>query len=587
MPVDLLQDEGLTQFLYLAPVGLVQAQLDGTIEMCNPMSAQLLMPIVRDGGLDNLFEVLSPYAPQLRRLVEDFVHPTGVICDGLRFAIPPTPGDASSRFYALHLTRIDDDRVMAVLSDVSHEVEREKRDLDRRLHEAARVDVLTAMPNRIAVRELLAQTLALSSTDDRHCAVLLIGGERLQQLADSFGSSVRDEVLHVMALRLTTVLRPSDCLSSSGAVDQYAAHVGGDEFVVLLRHLSKPDDATAVARRVLDALTKPYVIGAVPLHCAFSIGVMRPTGQEDDADGVLRAAAIALGEAKRAGGSRVVSFEKGMRERAVQRGHLEIELRRALTNDELFVVYQPVVDLQTADTSPRLAAVEALVRWRHPERGIVPPIEFIGLAEETGLIAALGRFVLTTACRDFAAWSDAFGDRSPRLLAVNLSRAQLDDAGLIDSVREAVRGAGMPMARLQLEITESLAAEGDVARAQLQALKQLGLKLALDDFGTGYSSLSSLHLLPVDTVKIDRSFVTLVEASPHHRVLIEATIKVARSLGMSTVAEGIETAHQSSIVRELGCDKGQGYHYSRPLPAQQLHDWLGEYSASASLSLDA
>ena len=571
------QDEGLTQFLYLAPIGLVQTTADGTIEMCNPMSAQLLMPVIRDGRLDNLFDALAPWLPQLRGLVEQFAGAAGIVCDGLRFTVPAPGRDESSLVYALHLTKIDDDRLMAVVDDVSLEAARERDELARRLHKAARIDTLTAMPNRVAVRELIDNAIALRSTNaTNHCAVLLIGGERLQQLADSFGESVRDEVLHVMSLRLETVLRPVDCLACAGELDQVAARAGADEFVVFLQQMSDPQDAMVVAQRVHDALVKPYAIGAAQLHCALSIGVVRLADRDGDSDTVLRDAAIALGEAKRAGGSRWVAFDPAMRDRAIHRGTLELDLRQALDNDELFVVYQPVIDLQDRCGASRPAGVEALVRWRHPKRGVVPPIEFIGIAEETGLIGPLGQFVLDTACRDFAGWLAEFGDRSPRLLAVNLSRAQLTDASLVDAVEEAVARSGMPIERLQLEITESLAAQDDGVQAKLHALKGLGLRLALDDFGTGYSSLSSLHLLPVDTVKIDRSFVTLAESSAHHRALIDATINVSRSLGMTTVAEGIETGPQSDIVRDLGCDKGQGYFYSRPLTAIALREWLAE-----------
>jgi EAL domain-containing protein (putative c-di-GMP-specific phosphodiesterase class I) len=223
-----------------------------------------------------------------------------------------------------------------------------------------------------------------------------------------------------------------------------------------------------------------------------------------------------------------------------------------------------------------------LVRWRHPQRGIVPPLDFIGIAEECGLIGALGQYVLDEACRQFVAWREALGERAPRTLAVNLSRGQLELPGFVDSVAEILHRNRMHARDLQLEITESLAAQNEEVQARLHELKSLGLTLALDDFGTGFSSLSSLHLLPVDTVKIDRSFVSESVTSAHHRALIEATVRVAASLGMSTVAEGIETNLQSQLICELGCDKGQGYYFSRPLDAEQLATWAtGAGSASS------
>jgi EAL domain-containing protein (putative c-di-GMP-specific phosphodiesterase class I) len=308
--------------------------------------------------------------------------------------------------------------------------------------------------------------------------------------------------------------------------------------------------------------------------CKASIGLLWGAGYERDADEAMRDASIAMIEAKRGGGARHALFETGMRERAARRGGIEAELRQALADEQLFVVYQPVVGLLPDGDTDRSAGVEALVRWRHPVRGVVPPIEFIGIAEECGLIGALGDFVLARACRDFLQWREQLGERAPRLLAVNLSRAQLSQPGWAGSVRALLESTGMPAAQLQLEVTESLAAQDQHIQQRLHDLKALGIKLALDDFGTGYSSLASLHLLPVDTVKIDRSFVCQADTSEHHRVLIQATVMVAASLGMNTVAEGIETEAQAAAVRGQRCAKGQGYFYSRPLPTEQLADWL-------------
>jgi EAL domain-containing protein (putative c-di-GMP-specific phosphodiesterase class I) len=241
-------------------------------------------------------------------------------------------------------------------------------------------------------------------------------------------------------------------------------------------------------------------------------------------------------------------------------------------------MYQPVVGLLPNGGTDHAAGVEALVRWRHPVRGVVPPFEFIEVAEQCGLIGALGDFVLTTACRDFVRWQGLLGPAAPKLLAVNLSRAQLAQPHFAASVHATLRDTGMQPSALQLEVTESLAAQDQEIQLRLHELKAVGVTLALDDFGTGYSSLSSLHLLPVDTVKIDRSFVCQADTSAHHRVLIEATVKVAQSLGMGTVAEGIETEEQARAVRELHCAKGQGYLFSRPLLDAALVEWVRERS---------
>jgi predicted signal transduction protein with EAL and GGDEF domain len=370
-----------------------------------------------------------------------------------------------------------------------------------------------------------------------------------------------------MAARLRSVLRPA------GGSGQMAGRIGGDEFAVILDGLRRASDVESVANRLLDTIRKPYLIDGHEIICNVSIGIVLGAQAAGDADSVLRDASIAMTLAK-AGARGYLVFEQAMRERAARRGDIEGDLRRALHEDELFVVYQPVVGLLPGGAIDRSTGVEALVRWQHPQRGVVPPLEFIAVAEECGLIGDLGDFVLVRACSDFVRWKTELGSAAPRLLAVNLSRAQLAQAGFPARVAQILADTGMPAGQLQLEVTESLAAQDDQVQARLHELKALGLKLALDDFGTGYSSLASLHLLPVDTVKIDRSFVSQSDTSAHHRVLIEATVKVARSLGMDTVAEGIETVGQAGVVNELSCDKGQGYLYSRPLPSRELVAWV-------------
>ena len=586
-PVDAY--ETLVQFLYRAPIGLAQTTLDGTVEMLNPMASNLLMPLATDAGLDNLFDVLAPVAPQLPAMVEAFIEPSGMICEGLRLPVGVHhAASGSMQVLSLNLTKLDPERLMATVADATFEVQREQEMLSRRLRSAARTDSLTRMPNRAAVREELQRLLARPQ-DGNGFAVLTLNCDRFRQLNDSLGQAGGDQLLMHMADRLRGALRPpTNLIEPVTRSGQLAARVGADEFVVVLDGLRARHDAERVALRLLEALAHPYVIGGHEIVCSASLGlawgpdaVALDVHDERDADSLLRDAGIAMVEAKRAGGNRHAVFEASMRERAARRADIEADLRQALAEEQLFVVYQPVVRLLPDDSVDRAAGVEALVRWRHPQRGIVPPIEFIQVAEECGLIGALGDFVLARACRDFMDWQARLGDAAPRLMAVNLSRAQLGQPGWVDSVAAVLRTSGMPPASLQLEVTESLAAQDQDTQVRLHELKALGVKLALDDFGTGYSSLSSLHLLPVDTVKIDRSFVCQADTSFHHRVLIEATVKVAQSLGMTTVAEGIETRSQLDVVREQRCDKVQGYYFSRPLPASELLDWLALETATA------
>jgi diguanylate cyclase (GGDEF)-like protein len=592
---DKLAYEALIQFLYRTPIGLLQAGMDGTVDMLNPMAAQLLMPLAPDGELDNLFTIFADAAPQLREAVAAFAKPSGDVIDSLRVVVPEAPG--GTQVLALNVMKLDSQRLMAAISDVTLEAQREQERLASRLSSAARTDTLTRMPNRAAVQEELRAILLRrhgdrnggdlrpggTRRDDTGFAVLFLNCDRFRQVNDTLGSAAGDALLVLMADRIRNVLRPpTDHIPAVRSGGQLAARVGGDEFVVVLDGLRRVEDAESVAARLIAAVGRGFPMHGHEIICNVSIGV----AWGDDAhepDELLRDAGIAMREAKRAGGARHVRFEAAMRERAARRNDIEMELRQALQGEQLFVVYQPVVGLLADGVTDHSTGVEALVRWRHPVRGIVPPFEFIGVAEESGLIGALGDFVLERSCRDFMQWRTELGALAPRLLAVNLSRAQLAQPGWADTVERILADTGMAARSLQLEVTESLAAQDTDVQQRLHELKALGITLALDDFGTGYSSLASLHLLPVDTVKIDRSFVSQSETSQHHRVLIEATVKVAQSLGMNTVAEGIETAEQAEVVRRLHCDKAQGYLYSRPLESPALVDWIRARQAESVL----
>ena len=578
--------EALIQFMYRAPIGLLQASMDGTIELANPKSATLLMPLSADGNLDNLFSALKNVAPWLPQKIAEFEDESGSILDGVRLSVEHMhAGTLLTQTLSLSVLKLDANRLMAMVSDATQEVEREQTGLALRLRAAARVDVLTQMPNRAAIWDLVNAAMQRPATGGAaQFAVLFINCDRFKQINDSLGHGAGDEVLSLVAERLRSTLRQDGRGDASAveAVDRngpdVAGRIGGDEFVVVIGQTRSPEDAHRIARRLLAVLSKPYGVQAHRLHIGISMGLVLREHMTRDADAVLQDASLAMREAKQAGGARYLVFEPAMHERALRRGVVEIELRQALSRGELFVVYQPVVDLQQesleTDAPPHAAGVEALVRWRHPARGLVAPVDFIGVAEECGLIGEIGEFVLRTACRQFLEWQATLGRNAPRLLAVNLSRGQLIEPGFALVVADALKSSRLRPEQLQLEITESLAAQDEAVQAELRALQALGLTLALDDFGTGYSSLSSLHQLPVSTVKIDRSFVSEAVSSAHHRVLIEATIRVAKSLGMSTVAEGIETAEQAALLRDLGCRKGQGYYFCKPLPHEELVPWL-------------
>jgi PAS domain S-box-containing protein len=474
----------------------------------------------------------------------------------------------------------------------------EQMQMQAMLRHAARTDGLTQLPNRAAVFDRVQQVLQRAASQPGFgYAVLFMDFDRFKQVNDTLGHAVGDELLRQIAHRLRNALRVGDLVghaprhehlhesSSRGhgaggtgrlasgpsmSFEHTAGRIGGDEFVVVLERVRGRDDACAVARRLLESLAEPYRIGPHVVHSTASIGIVTSEQAANDANTVMRDADTAMYEAKRTGRGRCVVFDPSMHERVANSLGIENDLRRALERDELFVVYQPVVDLGGAGGS----AVEALVRWNHPSRGLVSPAEFIPVAEDSGLIVEVGRLVLASACRQFVAWRHQLGDKAPVSVAVNLSPVQLRHPTLLDDVQACLRATGIQPRQLQLEVTESLAAQDELARTRLRELKALGLGLSLDDFGTGYSSLACLHQLPVDTVKIDRSFVCHAETSEYHRALIEATIRVAQTLGMSTVAEGIETDGQAALLTGLQCGRGQGYLFSKPLEPGEATRWL-------------
>jgi len=571
------EHEALIQFLYQSPVGLVQTAADGEITLINPMGAQLLMPLAPGGLLSNLFDVLATLAPQLRELVLASGSQAGTVCESMRLRLPPPASPEAARrrrvpsTLDLRLVRLGPDKLMASITDVSLVEQEEQQRLAERLRDASRVDALTALPNRaVAIERIEAALAAAALPQGPAFAVLFINGDRFNRINVTMGQSGGDELLRQMAARLMGMVRLGDAVASSGNGKRTPVRLSGDEFVVVMEDLRHPGDARSLAARLVEVLGKPYRIGNEQVHTSVSVGVAPGHSAQAHGDAVLQEASLAMREAKLAGGARYRVFTPDMKERAWWRGVVEDDLRQAVQAQQLFVVYQPIVHLGTQQAS----GMEALVRWNHPVRGLVSPADFIPIAEESGLIGPLSAFVLRTACAQFMDWHHSLGELAPGLMSVNLSRAQLGDPTLVDAVAEVLRSTGMPAARLQLEVTESLAAQDETVQARLRELKALGLTLALDDFGTGYSSLASLHQLPVDVVKIDRSFVSQLESSEYHRVLVQATVQVARTLGMRTVAEGVETRGQAQLLSALLCDKGQGYLFGRPLTHEQATAWL-------------
>jgi diguanylate cyclase (GGDEF)-like protein/PAS domain S-box-containing protein len=437
----------------------------------------------------------------------------------------------------------------AVLVDV-HDVT-ERHALEQQLRHQAFHDSLTGLANRPLFVDRVEHALAVRRRDDRGIAVLLLDLDRFKTVNDSLGHNSGDEALAAAADRVSGCLRSGDT----------AARLGGDEFVVLLEDVESLDEVTAVATRINDALRVPFALRGREVSLAASIGIVLHRGAWPvTADELIRNADAAMYAAKANGTGSWQVFEAAMHEAAVERLELEAQLRGVVERDELVLHYQPIVSL----TEDEVLGYEALVRWRHPTRGLVPPFDFIPAAEETGLIVPIGAWVIDTACHAAAGWAPTSAGR-PLGLSVNLSARQLFDPSLVDTVAESLRRSGIEPARLTLEITESvLVADTNRAVAQLDALKALGVRIAIDDFGTGYSSLSYLRSFPVDILKVDKAFTDTVAVDVEGACFVQAILHLAQVLRVTTVAEGVEVREQADRLRELGCDQAQGYFFGRP-----------------------
>jgi diguanylate cyclase (GGDEF)-like protein/PAS domain S-box-containing protein len=420
---------------------------------------------------------------------------------------------------------------------------------------SAQHDLVTNLPNRLLLSDRISQSIALARRQNRPIAVLFLDLDRFKYINDSLGHATGDKLLQSVSKRLLASVRGSDTVSRQG----------GDEFVILLSEITYPEDAATSAKKILLSVSAPHSIGGHNLHIDGSIGISVYPEDGEDAETLIKNADMAMYHAKERGRNNFQFFKAEMNLKAVKRQSLESSLRCALEREEFLLHYQPKVNLDTG----KITGVEALIRWQQPDRGLVPPSQFVPIAEDCGLIVPIGRWVLREACRQARAWQDA--GLPPLPIAVNVSATEFCDSGFVEGVRRILSETGLEARYLELELTERVLMEDAESTASvLQELKMMGVHLAVDDFGTGYSSLSYLRQFPIDVLKIDQSFVHQITADPDDSTLVSAIINMGKSLQHLVVAEGIETPEQRAYLQTQNCAEGQGYLFSRPLAAAQF-----------------
>ena len=434
--------------------------------------------------------------------------------------------------------------------------------IERQLRHDALHDGLTGLPNRACFVEQLRHAAERARRDPSDSfAVLFVDLDHFKIVNDSFGHLAGDELLVEAARRLAACLRSVDTL----------ARLGGDEFALLLEEIREPSDAARVAERLHDALRSPMIIRESEVFTSASIGIALSGRMEEPPQHLLRSADLAMYRAKEHGRNRFEVFDPAMHTAAMERLQLEMDLRRAIERDQLLLYYQPVVSL----SSGGVVAVEALIRWQHPERGLIPPLDFIPIAERTGLIAEIGRWVLTRACQQLKRWEEDFGRLAPESVWINVSPKQFAQRDLASQVRQLFQSHECEPRRIKFEITESIMLEDvELAMGTLRELRSLGVQVYMDDFGTGYSSLTYLGRLPIDGIKVDRSFVSQMGTDGRQAQLVGTIVTLIRNLGLEPIAEGVETDEQAHRLREMGCTFAQGFVFCRPLPAADLEALL-------------
>ncbi len=560
----------LTRAQHIARVG--SFEWDRTINrvVCSPEVFRML-------GLDPQLFVPTPVA-----LVE-FVHPDdrrafrrwiirlshGETPDGLDVRVNTSDGEVLNVHLLGEARSEVDGRANGVVGTVQDATERTRA--IQQIHRLAYYDVLTELPNRLRFHEKLAETLDHARRDGKAFAIMFLDLDQFKRINDTMGHAVGDDLLRIVAQRLTRVLRlePGAPQGKSRSPERDVCRQGGDEFIVLLNGVSTEEQAARAARRVLETLAQPIVIGSHEVFVSASIGVVLFPRDGEDLDTLLKNADVAMYDAKAEGRNRYSFYRDSMRQATAERLSLEHDLRRAIEDEQFELHYQPQIDVHTGD----LVGIEALIRWNHPTLGMVLPKHFIVAAEEAGLIGAIWEWVFVTALIQHNSWLQE--GLPPMLIGVNLSSLQFGDLGLAERVHEIARVIGVPLEYVELEVTESaLMRDIDGARSTLRTLRAMGVKIAIDDFGTGYSSLACLRRLPLDKLKLDHTFTADAVENEAAAAIARAIVTMAEALKLHVVAEGVETQAQIDFLAEMGCSTMQGFLLSRPLPAAAMTEFL-------------
>jgi diguanylate cyclase (GGDEF)-like protein/PAS domain S-box-containing protein len=459
---------------------------------------------------------------------------------------------------------LHDEEIACFVIDLS-----QNKQTQEKLNHLAYHDALTDLPNQVLFKDRLKQAIAYSRRSDQIHAVLLLNLDRFKTINDSLGYTAGDRLLQSVAQRLTSCVRESDTV----------ARFGSDEFAILLTQISRPQDAANAARAIKDVIDQAFIFDEQEVFISTSIGISLYPHDDRDTAGLLKNASTALDRAKTEGGNNYQFYTAGGTTRALKQLVLESNLRGALDRSEFIVQYQPQVALPDF----HLVGMEALVRWRHPSLGILPPSEFVPLAEDSGLIIALGEWVMRDACLQNKAWQDK--GLAPMRLSVNFSARQFQQPGFIAMVAQILKETNLDPRWLELELTESsIMKEPEQAIEKLHELKLMGIRVAIDDFGTGYSSLNYLKRFPIDTLKIDKSFVSDVCKDPHDTAIVRAIITLGHALDLTVIAEGVETHEQLQYLTSLGCDVVQGFLFSKSLSVRAFEELLCEQRRAAALS---